>query len=439
MGRAIDWIYDQTWAITEAALKTIVSIADRDRNDLGALLKGEAEIDTTALSAKIGQPLGESARSQIRGSTAVVPVLGPIFPRANLFTQVSGATSLEMLAMEINTALELDDVKTIVLDIDSPGGQVNGTSELVDMIFAARERKAIKAYIQGSGASGAYWIASAADEIFVSETAVLGSIGVMAVYHDTTQRDAAAGIKTHQFVSSVSPMKNPDPDSDEGRAEIQSIVDSMAGVMVQSIARNRGTAEETVESEFGGGGVYVGALAVGQGLADRIGSLEGILAEQEGRAAGKTKRTSPTRTGGDPMGKQDDGAVTFSVEAVRENSPETYKLIFAEGRAEGVTAGATTERERIQSIESLKAPGFEALIAESKFNPEATRQTVADAILGKQEEARAASGDKTEGDAKALADKAGKVQQDDTDPATAEQDKAAELMVSGANESATRK
>jgi len=429
MRRAIDWIYDQTWAITEAALKTIVSIADRERHDLDSLLKGEQQIDTTALSAKLGQPLGESARAQIRGNTAVIPVLGPIFPRANLFTAVSGATSLEMLAMDFNTAMEMDEVETVVFDIDSPGGQVNGTSEFVDMVYAAREKKTIKAYIQGVGASGAYWIASAADEVILSETAVLGSIGVLAVYHDTSQRDAAAGVKKVQFVSSVSPMKAPDLNSDEGRASIQNIVDQMAGVMVASIARNRGTSEETVVSEFGGGGVYVGALAVGQGLADRIGSLEEVLEQ--------AKLPKPHTRGGVTMGKQnaqDDGAVTMTVEALRESSPETYKVIFDLGRAEGVTAGATAERERIQSIESLKASGYEELIASEKYNPEATRQSVADAILGKQEEARAGAGAAAEADAKALGDKSAQVKPDVQDPNQAETDQAVKLMVEGGNE-----
>lgn len=429
MSRVIEWIYNQTWAITEPALQTILSIANRERGDLSLVLQGKHDVDTTALSVKIGQPLSESGRSEIRGSTAVIPVIGPIFPRANLFTEISGATSLEMLAMELNTALEMDEVKTILFDIDSPGGQVNGTAEFVDMVYAARERKAIKAYVQGSGASGAYWIASAADEIIISETAMLGSIGVMSVYHDVTQRDAAAGIKTLQFISSVSPMKNPDPDSDAGRAQIQSIVDSMAGVMVQSIARNRGTDEDTVVSEFGGGGIFVGALAVGSGLADRIGSMEDVLQS--------AKQPTTHSTGGRRMGKQQgeaDDTVTITAEAVRESSPETYKAIFALGKTAGVTEGATAERERIQGIESLKAPGFESMIAEEKYKPEATRQTVANAILEAQEVKRSEKAAATEADATAVATASAKVKPGTEDAAKADQDQAVSAMVAGADE-----
>jgi ClpP class serine protease len=346
-----------------------------------------------------------------------------------LFTEISGATSLEMLSQDLNTALAMDDVKTILFDIDSPGGQVNGTAEFVDMVYAAREKKTIKAYIQGSGASGAYWIASAADEIIISETAMLGSIGVMAVYHDMTQREAAQGIKTLQFISSVSPMKNPDPDSDAGRAEIQGIVDSMAGVMVNSIARNRGTDEETVVSEFGGGGIFVGALAVGAGLADRIGNFEEVLE--------KAKQSNTHSTGGRRMGKQqgeNDNAVTITVEGLRETSPETYKAVFALGKTEGLTEGATAERERIQSIESLKAPGFESVIADEKYKPEATRDSVSHAILEAQEAKRGEAATATEKDATKVGEESAKVKSGDDDPNKAEQDQAVKAMVEGADE-----
>ena len=74
------------------------------------------------------------------------------------------------LAPNFTQALEDDSIQGIVLNIDSPGGQMNGTNELANMIFAARGTKPITAYVGGLGASGAYWIASAADEIAVDAT-----------------------------------------------------------------------------------------------------------------------------------------------------------------------------------------------------------------------------------------------------------------------------
>jgi signal peptide peptidase SppA len=429
MSKVIDWIFDHQWAITEPALSTIISIANRERGDVEALIRGEGpDVDTTALSARLGQPLGASARAELRGGVAVIPVHGPIFPRANLFTAISGATSLQMLAMDFNTALELDDAKAIVFDIDSPGGQVNGTSEFVDMVYAARGRKPIIAYVQGSGASGAYWISSAADEVVISDTAILGSVGVLVAYRDTSAADASRGIRQIDIVSSVSPRKVINPATESGRADVQELVDSLAGVMVASIARNRGITSEKVVNDFGSGGVFVGERAVSQGLADRLGSLESVL--------GELNESNSTQSRSGVMSEEQAQAAavtTMTVEAVRETYPETYQAIFALGQAQGVTEGATAERERIQSIESIKAPGFEALVNEQKYNPDATRQSVAEAVLNQQDEQRQAQAAQTEADAEAAA-AAATVEQSDGGENEADKTQAVNLMVEGANE-----
>ncbi|MFN7402414.1 MAG: S49 family peptidase, partial [Alphaproteobacteria bacterium] len=152
----------EPWAITESALAMILEIAERENE------KPEA------VAARLGRELKNTHHVTERDGVAVIPVTGPLFRSAKLFTQVSGATSYEMLAQYFTAALEHPDIHAIILTIDSPGGEVNGCAELANMIFAARGRKPILAYASGDAASGAYWIASAADEIVVSETSGLG-------------------------------------------------------------------------------------------------------------------------------------------------------------------------------------------------------------------------------------------------------------------------
>jgi membrane-bound ClpP family serine protease len=98
-------------------------------------------------------------------------------------------------------------VSAIVLNLDTPGGAVNGVDELARAIFAARERKRIIAYVGGMGASAGYWLASAASEIVVSDAAILGSIGVRMVAQDTTEADRKSG--RVEFISSQSPANAP--------------------------------------------------------------------------------------------------------------------------------------------------------------------------------------------------------------------------------------
>jgi signal peptide peptidase SppA len=264
--RAINFILGQAWLIEPSWLPKILDIANR----VG---------DPEALATQLGRPLDNTQTVDHRpGGIAVVPITGPIFRYANLFTNISGATSTQVLATDIRAALDDPSVRSIVLEIDSPGGEAAGINELAQMIYDARALKPIKAYISGVGASAAYWIASAASQIIVDPTSLLGSIGVVMSVTDTVDRDAKAGVRNIDIVSSQSPNKRPDLRSDSGRAQMQTLVDSMAAVFIQSIARNRGVTPNTVANKFGKGGMLVGAEAVRAGMADGLGSLEGLIA-----------------------------------------------------------------------------------------------------------------------------------------------------------------
>ncbi len=186
-------------------------------------------------------------------------------------TRICGATSYELLAQDFNKAVQNPNIKGILLDIDSPGGEVNGCSELSDMIFKARGIKPIIAYASGSCCSGAYWIASACDKIFAADTAILGSIGVVSIFEKDDED------KTIEIVSSQSPNKRPDINTEEGKAKVQARVDELAEVFIAKVARNRGITVDEVVKNFGAGDVSVGQHAVRQGLADELSSFEAII------------------------------------------------------------------------------------------------------------------------------------------------------------------
>jgi signal peptide peptidase SppA len=235
--------------------------------------------DPEAVEAQLGRPLDNTRTVSVRNGVASIPIEGPIFRRANLFTEISGGASVEIIARDLNKALDDQSVRAVMLVIDSPGGEVNGINELADMLYAARGRKPITAYVEGVGASAAYWIASAADEVVADATAALGSIGVIMTMRDPSKTSA----RDIEFVSSQSPNKNPNPATESGRSQIQSIVDSLADVFVSTVARNRSVSRETVLSDFGQGGILIGQKAVDAGLADRLGSYEQVLAELSDR------------------------------------------------------------------------------------------------------------------------------------------------------------
>lgn len=267
--RILDFYASKSWAILEANLQEMYEIykvaLERKALDL--------DFNPEAVAAKIGRPLDNARTVTVRDGIAILPVSGPIFRYANLFTEISGATSIEVLATDFQQALDDRSVKAIILEINSPGGEVDGTSELAQHIFDARGVKPITAYISHLGASAAYWLASACDVVVCNDTASLGSIGVVGGARVSKDKSVV------EFVSSQSPNKRPDPQTESGRAQLQSHVDALASVFIETIARNRDMSAEDVISNGGAGGLKVGQLAVDAGLADRVGTLESVIAE----------------------------------------------------------------------------------------------------------------------------------------------------------------
>jgi capsid assembly protease len=267
------------WAIDEEWLSRILEIASRENpptsEELGIIR--EQREQRQALEAATGETVDNTRNARRRGDVGILPVFGPLVPRADMFDEVSGATSLRSLSLDFNALLEHPGIGSILLHVSSPGGDVEGVSELAGMIYAARERKPVTAYISGLGASAAYWLASAANRVVVSPTAVVGSIGVVAIFRDTQLRDEKAGIRNLEFVSSQSPGKRPDPHTEAGKAAIQDRVDALASVFIADVATFRGVEPAEVLSRYGRGGVFVGQAAVEAGLVDDVGSFEGTL------------------------------------------------------------------------------------------------------------------------------------------------------------------
>ena len=299
----------------------------------------------------------------MRGEVAVIPVHGPIVRYADLFTEISGGTSVESLSMDFHSALENPRVKSILLDVDSPGGSTNGINEFAQMVFEARGEKKIIAYTGNMAASAGYWIASAADEIITDSTAMIGSIGVIAAVN--TEKDP----RKLEFISNQSPKKRPDPTTAEGKKDIQTVIDSLADVFVSTVARNRGVTEATVLAEFGQGGIMVGTNAVQAGLADRLGSFEQVIAELNGEVDPPKNqpkmKTNTNKTEASTMATADNTPKPEATEQVvidRDFLNANHAGLVDEIKAEG----ATSERERVVAIEAAALPGHADLLAAAK-------------------------------------------------------------------------
>lgn len=374
---------DTPWAITEAALQQMLEIANRENESLDVV------------ASRMGRDLDNTYAVEMRGDVAVLPVTGPLFRYANLFTSVSGATSYERIAQDFTAAMEDPNVSAIVLNIDSPGGQLTGCSELADMIFSARGTKPIIAYVGGAAGSGAYWIAAAADEIVCADTAEVGCLGVQTIIEDRGDAsDTNRGVKTYRFVSSQTPNKNAGPGTEIGAKNIQARVDAAAQIFVEKIAQFRGEDLQTVIDEFGKGAMIPARQALADGLADSIGSFEGVIAalsndddDYLGMAGARGLGANST-TEGDNMKayltskapSAGDNGAEVTAASISQHCPEVATALRKEGvdgakagndtamaaavttaKAEGTGEGIKAERARIAGIMGhAEAKGREA-------------------------------------------------------------------------------
>ena len=290
MTSALHALTAEPWAIRPDYLHFMASLASLDRAGRADRRAAEGEdwfrLDLQAAAGPTAQRL-EGARYAMltREGVAVVPVIGPIFPRANMMTEMSGTgTSAAMLARDLVLARDSEDVGAIVLLVDSPGGSPTGINALADQIYAMRGRKRVIAHVSGSAASAAYWLASAAGELVTEKTGMLGSIGVVAALTKQVEPDASGNL-TIEIVSSNAPNKRPDPQAEEGAAEIRTLLDSIETQFIADVARGRKTTPARVRTDFGAGGMKVGAEAVAAGMADRVQTYERSLKEAAQTAA----------------------------------------------------------------------------------------------------------------------------------------------------------
>jgi ClpP class serine protease len=279
--RALKIARGTVWAMGPEHVRTVLDIAAR--------VAGVAEEGIEAIEARIGRPLNNTRHVMTRNGVAVVPVHGPLFRRADMFSEISGATAVDTLATDIQAADDDPAVNRILLDIDSPGGEAAGIIELAEHIRGVSAVTPVTAYIGHLGASGAYALAAGAAEVVMAKMAVAGQVGVVLTVRAVDDSDDV------EFVSAQSPDKRLPVSSDEGREKLQALTDRLGEEFVGAVAQLRGL--DTADVIAWRGGVLVGHDAVEAGMADRIGTFEGTLSDLQGDAmSGKTSPAQPAIT-----------------------------------------------------------------------------------------------------------------------------------------------
>jgi len=232
---------------------------------------------------------------------AVIGVSGTLVKKASWLDAVSGMQSYESIRADFQDAVRDPRIQGILLDVDSPGGEVGGLFDLADEIYNARAEKPCFAIADDDAFSAAYAIASSAQRLFVTRTGGVGSVGVIALHLDQSAFDEKAGRKyTAIYAGARKNDFNPhEALSSAAKDELQAEIDRLYDMFVGTVARNREMKPALVRNTEAG--LCYAEKAISAGFADQVGTfdaalnavLEAVKARKQARVAASAATQIP--------------------------------------------------------------------------------------------------------------------------------------------------
>lgn len=262
-------------------------MSNRDHGDAWAMLRAESQawaIEPSRLAGmaafmargeRVTYPQTHS--NSAPADLAVIRITGPLMRSGGILSELFGFSNYASIRAKLFDALNDRAISQILLYVDSPGGAATGCEELAADISSAARIKPIAAFIDGLGASAAYWLASQAPRITMTPSGEVGSIGVLRLHVDESGALDRAGIKPSLIVSTASPYKVEangfEPLHAGARQHLQQRVDEIADKFIGVVASGRRVSGAKVRSDFGRGRTLMATAARAAGMVDQIGTL----------------------------------------------------------------------------------------------------------------------------------------------------------------------
>jgi len=315
----------------------------------------------------------------VADGVAILPVIGTLVQRADWLDAMSGMVGYGQVERMFVAAVDDPMVREIVIEVDSPGGEVAGAFDLADRMAEARGSKPITAVATEFAASAAYLIASTADKIVVPRTGYVGSVGVVGTHIDYSKALEKRGIAvTFVYAGEKKVDGNPyQPLPASVKKEWQEEIDQVYQLFVETVARNRNVSEEHVRATQAG--MFMGSKAVEAGLADRVNSFSNELSNAVLRDSGASPKFIKQQPRKEAVDMKDEQTIKAEAEAKAKAELEAKAAAEAQAKAEAdakskaaaaaqakaeadaKAAGAAGDRGRIKAILALdEAKGREA-------------------------------------------------------------------------------
>lgn len=261
-----------------------------DIRELLTLKASGVRLSDQEIAARLAETPRPATSRTAPGTIAVIPIHGTIAHRADSFEMSSGGASTEAIGRALDRQMADETVRAVILDFDSPGGSVEGVPELATKIAkaVAAKTKPIVAIANAMAASAAYYLGSQADELVVTPSGQVGSIGVYMLMVDESEWLAKEGIKVNAISAGENKLEGAwwQELSDDSRAHFQGQVDDLYAQFLKAVARGRAVTVAEVKKSFGQGRMYDAKEAVARGMVDRIETFDELVARLSGSSRG---------------------------------------------------------------------------------------------------------------------------------------------------------
>ena len=330
-----------------------------------------SRIGLPEMNMALPMPAPKLAHASSQTGIAVIPVVGTLVKRVMGIDAASGLMSYDEIGARLDTALADPQIAGILLDLDSPGGEAGGVFELAERIRAASQIKPVWAHANDAAYSAAYAIAAASERLTLSQTAGVGSIGVIALHVDQSVKDAKDGLNyTAIFAgghkNDFSPHEALTP---QATTALQTEVDRLYAIFTSQVAAMRGLDRDAVRATEAG--VYFGEHAVAAGLADAVMPFDQVLAEFADALAAKRRLASPQAMR---------SAAISAVHSTLENSMNDHETIDCIEPVGEQTDAPTDIAPSEDSPQTDGAPQPEAITRTPRVQPAANGRIEAQAI-----------------------------------------------------------
>ena len=319
----------------------------------------------------------------VEDGIATVSIKGPLVNSDSPWLQYFGVTGYPEIRAAMLAAAEDPEVTQILLDIDSGGGAVSGVDDTAKLIRLVNDRvKPVTTYTDGAMCSAAYWLGSAAGEVFASKGAIVGSIGVIATHKEYSEayKKEGVGVTVVRAGKFKALANSNEKLTEAGKAQLQKIVDASYEIFVDHVAAMRGKSYEYADKTMADGQEFIGQASVDVGLVDAVKTFDALITDLKGDSVAQSTNLMDNRNN-DRFKLSGSTSTELSGDANMAKKALTEADIAALAAGVQVTASAdtkTTEEASAGDIAAAEVPAAGEVGSEEQTSQNAAVEPVAE-------------------------------------------------------------